>query len=485
MKKIITSIYLCFFTTSILLAQCPGPAPCNFAGTPNSSFESLPAVIPSPTLCPGVAASFDISVTGNAATGDDQYITLFVDFDCDGVLETSVSSFCDFVAGVGCDVTITVPTPNVCENTTYNARAVLQFNNPITAGSVCGPIPGAAQYGDARDFTITVGDEIDPMFTAPVNQTLACGDAVPPPPVVTASDNCDASITNATANEMMSGDACAGIMVTRTWSVPADACGNMAPDQVQTIMIPGDNTPPAFTAPANMTLPCGTAVPPLTNVAATDDCDATISMATNITDNTVGTDECTGFTVTREWNAIDACGNTSPTQTQVITIEACGCGCTDPCFVEYDPMATMDDGSCVTTPPMTACSDGDPCTINDMEILGSDGSNCAPCVGTPVTPPIPSLTCPPNTINVCDGSYDCMFSDINPATDGNGVTDTPIIGGTAAFATNSAGLIDYTQLQIGATYTLTLNYEENGCFGTPITCTFTATVPNQANAGKF
>lgn len=402
MKKILTSICLCILTTSLLIAQCPGPAPCTFAGNPNTSFESLPAVIPSPTLCPGVPASFDISVTGNAATGDDQYITLFVDFDCDGVLETSVNSFCDFVAGVGCDVTITVPTPNVCENTTYNARAVLQFANPITAGSVCGPIPGASQYGDSKDFTITVGDEINPTFTAPANQTLACGDPIPPIPTVTASDNCDASITMATATETMTGDACTGIMITRTWTVPADACGN-----------------------------------------------------------------------------------TAPPQTQVISIATCGCGCTDPCFVEYDPTAITDDGSCVTTPPMTACDDGNPCTINDMEVLGGNGSSCAPCIGTPVTPPIPAVTCPPSTINVCDQSFDCMFRDDNPATDGNGVTDNPIISGSAAFATSSTGVIDYTQLQVGATYNLTLNYEENGCFGTPVTCTFTATVPNQAQGGQF
>ncbi len=208
-----------------------------------------------------------------------------------------------------------------------------------------------------------------------------------------------------------------------------------------------------------------------------------------------------------------------------------GCGCVDPCFVEYDPaipapgdpsfcvtpvtaMTPCDDGidctiddmevlggdgvacvPCAGTPvdcgtagevTVQGCDDGDPCTINDEEtILNCDGSVCVPCAGTAITPPLPTLTCPPAEVNYCDGSYDCMFLDSNPNTDGNGITDDPIITGTAAGATNNAGVIDLTQLSPGATYTLTLNYDENGCLGTPVTCTFTVVVPGDANGGSF
>ena len=166
-----------------------------------------------------------------------------------------------------------------------------------------------------------------------------------------------------------------------------------------------------------------------------------------------------------------------------------GCGCADPCFVEYDPAvpAPGDPAFCVTPlTTMAACDDGDPCTANDMQLIGADGTSiCGPCMGTATTPPTPTLTCPPAELNFCDGSYDCMFMDSNPDTDGNGTTDAPIITGTAAGATSPAGVIDLTQLSPGATYTITLNYEENGCFGTPVTCTFTVTVPDDAEGGNF
>ena len=208
---------------------------------------------------------------------------------------------------------------------------------------------------------------------------------------------------------------------------------------------------------------------------------------------------------------------------------ACG-GCADPCFVEYDPavVAPGDPADCITPVGMTACDDNNPCTVNDMEVLGGDGVACVPCAGTPVdcatpgeatsqacddgdpctindvevillcdgsictpcagtvvTPPIPALTCPPAELDFCSGTYDCMFLDSNVDTDGNGVTDAPIITGSAASATDAAGVIDLTQLTPGATYTITLNYEEAGCFGTPVTCTFTVTVPNDAEGGQF
>ncbi len=58
-------------------------------------------------------------------------------------------------------------------------------------------------------------------------------------------------------------------------------------------------------------------------------------------------------------------------------------GCIDPCFTEYDPTATGDDGSCATAVAATVCDDGNACTINDMEVIGLDGSTCVPCAGTP------------------------------------------------------------------------------------------------------
>lgn len=203
-------------------------------------------------------------------------------------------------------------------------------------------------------------------------------------------------------------------------------------------------------------------------------------------------------------------------------------GCTDPCSAEYSPLATVDDGSCMTAILPVPCDDGDDCTIDDMVTVGLDGNFCVPCAGTPqdcatagatttvacddgnpctindmettldcdgsvcevcagtvVTPPQPSITCPPPTIDFCDGSFDCMFMDTNPLTALNGITDDAIIGGSAAFAVDNAGVLDVSLLQIGATYTLTLNYEENGCLGTEASCTFSIVNGCGAAGGRF
>lgn len=161
---------------------------------------------------------------------------------------------------------------------------------------------------------------------------------------------------------------------------------------------------------------------------------------------------------------------------QVQAADGSECSCT-PGAVD---MASC-DAAC-TTVVMMEC-DGDPTTTGDVLVLAADGSTCS-CVSGGSTP-IPTITCPPAQLNFCDGTYDCMFADANPATDGNGVTDSPIIGGTAAFATDAAGVIDLTQLSPGGTYTISLNYEENGTLGTEVSCTFTVTVPDDADGGRF
>ena len=133
------------------------------------------------------------------------------------------------------------------------------------------------------------------------------------------------------------------------------------------------------------------------------------------------------------------------------------------------------------------CDDGDPCTINDVEtILNCDDSVCVPCMGEPTTPPEPTLVCP-TELNACatDGSniFDCMFSDANPVTQAAGSEANPIIGGANASVVSTMGIIDASTLSVG-TYTFTLNYESPaGCFGTPVTCTFTVISSKSADAG--
>jgi len=60
----------------------------------------------------------------------------------------------------------------------------------------------------------------------------------------------------------------------------------------------------------------------------------------------------------------------------------------------------------------------------------------------------------------------------------------PIIGGPDANVVSNAGIIA-SGLSVG-TYTFTLNYESPaGCFGTPVSCTFTVVNSKSADAGSL
>ena len=78
-----------------------------------------------------------------------------------------------------------------------------------------------------------------------------------------------------------------------------------------------DVTPPVVTAPADLLLECDDPVPAPGGATAEDACDGALT-PTLVSDVSVG-DICTGITITRTWNATDACNNTGSAQ-QIIEI---------------------------------------------------------------------------------------------------------------------------------------------------------------------
>lgn len=177
-----------FFTVGLLLctltsirAQCPGPGPCP-PGAFTNTFEQIdPSSIVGAVFCSGQTRTFTISVgagtTNEAATGDIEYITLFFDFDCDGVFEYSVNDSCSYVNPGGCNVDLSVAAPVVFGSTTYNARAHLVYNTPTT--DPCADLPGGTPYGDIIDFTITVNLPPEPTLLSSDADNLICqGDSV-------------------------------------------------------------------------------------------------------------------------------------------------------------------------------------------------------------------------------------------------------------------------------------------------------------------
>src|SRR5205823_14868463 len=144
--------------------------------------------------------------------------------------------------------------------------------------------------------------------------------------------------------------------ITRSWDA-VDACGNHSArvSEVNTVV---DTTPPTIgSAGANATIEC-TATPSFTAPTATDACNA--ATVNNLGDVT-SVNGCT-TTITRSWDAVDACGNHSATVSQVITLV----DTTPPTIGQPGAAATID---CTATPSFTAPTASDDCNGATINIL--------------------------------------------------------------------------------------------------------------------
>ena len=169
--------------------------------------------------------------------------------------------------------------------------------------------------------TITVEDTTDPTLSGvPNNTTVEC-DAIPTAPIigiggVTATDNCDTSVTIVFTENIITL-AC-GSTIERTWTA-TDDCGNET-IQTQTITVEDTTDPTLNGVPNNTTVECD-AIPTapiigIGGVTATDNCDTSVTIV--FTENII-TLAC-GSTIERTWTATDDCGNET-IQMQTITVE--------------------------------------------------------------------------------------------------------------------------------------------------------------------
>lgn len=180
-QKVILCLALTLFSVYRMVGQCPGPGPCPPGSFVNTYEQIDPSSIVGAVFCSGQTRTFTIGVgpgtTTEAATGDIEYITLFFDFDCDGVFEYSVNDSCSYVNPGGCSVDLSVAAPIVLVPTMFNARAHLVYNTPTT--DACADLPGSTSWGDIRDFTITVNLPPDPVLSSSEIDNLICsGDSV-------------------------------------------------------------------------------------------------------------------------------------------------------------------------------------------------------------------------------------------------------------------------------------------------------------------
>src|SRR5207249_750303 len=152
---------------------------------------------------------------------------------------------------------------------------------------------------------ITIVDTTPPAIgTAGTDATIECT-ATPSFTAPTASDACGTATVN-NLGDATSVNGCT-TTITRSWDA-VDACANHSATVSQVITIV-DTTPPAIgTAGTDATIEC-TATPSFTAPTASDACGtATVN---NLGDAT-SVNGCT-TTITRSWDAVDACANHSAT----------------------------------------------------------------------------------------------------------------------------------------------------------------------------
>ena len=178
-----------------------------------------------------------------------------------------------------------------------------------TATDACGNTISDSQ-------TITIDDTTAPMLSAiPNDVTVEC-DAIPDPPVVTATDNCDLNVVVNFSEMRMDGTCLYEYTLTRTWTA-TDACGNTVSDS-QTITVDDTTAPMLSATPDDVTVECD-AIPDPPVITATDNCD--LNVMVNFSEMRTDGDCPYRYTLTRTWMATDACGNQAMTQSQVITVD--------------------------------------------------------------------------------------------------------------------------------------------------------------------
>ncbi|MCI4443833.1 MAG: gliding motility-associated C-terminal domain-containing protein, partial [Lentimicrobium sp.] len=177
----------------------------------------------------------------------------------------------------------------------------------------CGNASTASQTINVQDVTAPVIAEL------PAPSTISCP-ATPAFAVATATDACGSAVTLTSADVTTPGGCAGSYSVTRTWTA-TDACGN-ASTASQTISVTDTTGPTTNTSfPSTVAVNCD-AVPAKPELVFVDNCSAV--NAAVYTEKIIN-QTLTSYTIVREWNVSDACGNKSTfTQTVNVTIANAG-----------------------------------------------------------------------------------------------------------------------------------------------------------------
>ncbi len=331
--------------------------------------------------------------------------------------------------------------------------------------------------------TITVFDNTTPSISCPANVTVQCASQVPAsnPAGVVATDNCGGAATVIFTGDAISNQTCANrFIITRSYQA-MDACGNTAVC-AQTITV-FDNTGPSITCPANITVQCASLVPvnDPASVVTTDNCGggATVSFVGDVISNQTCANR---FNITRTYQAIDVCGNTS-TCSQTITVFdntapsiTCPANVTVQCaslVPVNDPASVVATDNCNGAATVTFVGDAisnqicaNKFTVTRTYQAADACGNTATCAQTITvfdnTPP--SIACPANVTVQCVSQVPAG----NPAS----VTSTDNCGGGATVTFTDA----ISNQTCASRFTLTRTYTSTDACGNSATCNQTITV---------
>jgi hypothetical protein len=204
--------------------------------------------------------------------------------------------------------------------------------------------------------TIAVNDQTKPVMTCPGNLSVSCASSVPPintNSVTGQSDNCGGNVSISSQGDAITNQTCPNrFTILRTYFA-VDVCGNST-NCIQTITV-NDQTGPTLNCPAPQTVSCAEQVPAPNPalVTGTDNCGGGITPS--FFSNTTSNQSCVNrFTVTRQYRAVDVCGNTSSCN-QIITVN----DQTPPVFTSVPANVTVD---CYLIPGIGIATASDNCT---------------------------------------------------------------------------------------------------------------------------
>src|SRR5678810_564372 len=314
-------------------------------------------------------------------------------------------------ATIECTATPSFTAPTASDD--CNAATVNNLGDVTTVNGCTTTITRSWDATDAcgnhsatRTQTITRTDTQAPVIgAAGPDATIECT-ATPSFTAPTASDDCNAATVN-NLGDVTTVNGCT-TTITRSWDA-TDACGNHSATRTQTITRTDTQAPVIGAAGANATIEC-TATPSFTAPTASDDCNA--ATVNNLGDVTT-VSGCT-TTITRSWDATDACGNHSATRTQTIIR-------TDtqaPVIGAAGANATIE---CTSTPSFTAPTASDACNGATVNNLG-DITTVSGCTRT--------ITRSWDAVDAC-GNHSATVSQIIAVAD----TQAPIIGSAGTNAT--------------------------------------------------